>query len=144
MSLLVVGDGPLRQEICEPRSELAWAKAFSMVPLSAFDQMPQYYKAASVFTLPSQATEPFGVVILEALAAGIPVVVNDDPIRRWIAAGQGYFVDPENIEAYAATLRSAVETKRIPAATNDLMRFDWLTIAQEWSDFCVHLVDGQK
>jgi 1,2-diacylglycerol-3-alpha-glucose alpha-1,2-galactosyltransferase len=43
-----------------------------------FEQMCEYYRAADVFFLPS-AQETFGLVVVEAAAAGLPVVLRDIP-----------------------------------------------------------------
>jgi glycosyltransferase involved in cell wall biosynthesis len=45
----------------------------------AHNEVADYYRAADVFTLSSTAAEGFGIAIIEAMAAGLPVVVNDDP-----------------------------------------------------------------
>ena len=83
-----------------------------------------FYYAASVFAVPSR-WEPFGIVALEAMAVGTPVVAyavgglreSIVDLRSDINNGTGFVVDPENIwELYRAILTSlslsmASETK---------------------------------
>ena len=46
----------------------------SLLGIVSPDALPSYYAAADVFVLPSICEEAFGLVILEAFAAGIPVI----------------------------------------------------------------------
>jgi glycosyltransferase involved in cell wall biosynthesis len=70
--LLIVGDGPLRAELEERSSD-------SVRFLGEVDDelLPTYYRAADVLVVPSESLEGFGLVVLEALACGTPVIVTD-------------------------------------------------------------------
>jgi len=56
--------------------DLGIADRFHFLGFVADDELPQLYKVADVAAVPS-LSEPFGIVALEALAAGTPVVVSD-------------------------------------------------------------------
>ncbi len=71
-TLLIVGDGPLRAEL-EQRSP-ANVRFIGRV---ADDALPAYYRAADVLAVPSRSLEGFGLVVLESLACGTPVIVTD-------------------------------------------------------------------
>jgi len=105
MSLLVLGDGPNAARVDELGAGLLGPGRFLRLARVPYDQIAAYYRAANVFTLPSTQGEAFGIVIIEAMAAKLPIVVNDDPVRRWIAGEQGFFVNPADTDAYAAALR---------------------------------------
>ena len=63
----------------------------------AHDDLPALVAAASVFAFPS-TKEGFGLAALEALAAGVPVVVRDLPVLREVfGATVGYGVDPASL-----------------------------------------------
>jgi glycosyltransferase involved in cell wall biosynthesis len=94
-----------------------------------------YYHAADVFTLPSTAGEAFGITILEAMAAGLPVVVNDDPVRRWIAGAYGWFVDARDTNAYAHALMSAAASRPNTAIERHLAQFGWPVVAATLARF---------
>ena len=72
-SLIIVGEGPLRASLQRRIDDLGLSERVHLVG-SVPDTRP-YYAAADVFVLPSVArSEGFGIVQLEAMAAGVPVV----------------------------------------------------------------------
>jgi len=71
VSLLIAGDGPIREEIAERLGDSA--TLLSAVP---YDDVPAVYHASDVFVLPSH-TEGLPRVVLEAQAVGTPVIATD-------------------------------------------------------------------
>ena len=72
--LLICGDGQLRgvlDEMVRARNLGSVVKLLGRVP---HDDLPRYYQAADLFVLPTQAMEGFGIVTVEALASGVPVL----------------------------------------------------------------------
>jgi glycosyltransferase involved in cell wall biosynthesis len=69
---------------------------------------PELYADLDVFVLPSTAPEPYGIVVVEALASGTPVVVTDAGGAREIvdhaAADSGTLVPPRDTAALADAL----------------------------------------
>ena len=71
--LLLIGSGPLRAELEALRDELSLGGRVSF--LGEVPDAAPYFAAADVFALPSVArSEAFGIVQLEAMACGVPVV----------------------------------------------------------------------
>jgi 1,2-diacylglycerol 3-alpha-glucosyltransferase len=68
------------------------------------DELPQAYAAADVFTLGS-LFETFGIVYIEAMAMGLPVVCTNHPNQRQIVQ-EGEFVDMSRPGALARVLRT--------------------------------------
>jgi len=72
--LTIVGDGSLRRRILRDarraRIDLTWLGTV------AHDEIPNCYRAADVLVAPAIYGESFGIVLLEALASGIPVVAS--------------------------------------------------------------------
>jgi glycosyltransferase involved in cell wall biosynthesis len=77
VSLAIVGDGPLRGQL---KREFAGTNTTFLGFLTG-DDLIQAYSAADVFVFPSQ-TETLGMVMLEAHAAGLPVVAADSSASR--------------------------------------------------------------
>lgn len=71
--LVIVGDGPLRGALQQLAAELGVADRVTLE--GPVPDLAPYYHAADVFALPAIArSEAFGLVQLEAMAAGLPVV----------------------------------------------------------------------
>jgi len=75
-SLILAGDGPLKNEIIVWVKELGLENLVKMPGYIQYSQMPAYYGLAKVFILPS-TTEQWGLVVNEAMAAGLPVLVSE-------------------------------------------------------------------
>ncbi len=74
--LVIVGDGPLRPYLEQLVVELAIRDRVHFCGFIQPDEVLRWYAHANLFVLPS--SETWGVVVIEALAAGIPVVVSDE------------------------------------------------------------------
>lgn len=128
-SLLLVGDGPLKQKIKKLGNELLGDRIAILHHVSRSD-MPKFYTASDLFSLPSMDSEAFGLVYLEAMASNVPIVAPDDENRKTIIGSAGLYCDPEDTAAYTRTLNEALtkEWKNIPA--NQARKFSWANIAE--------------
>ncbi len=98
--LLIVGDGPSRQELELLRDHL---KLSTWVVFSGSRRdIPRVLHAVDAFVLPS-LYEGFGIAILEAMAAGKPVIATAvGGIPEFVLSGEtGLLVEPGNVEALA-------------------------------------------
>ncbi len=73
---LIVGDGPERKRLEHLAKELEIEKNVVFEGMVEYDSLPAYYKACDIFVLPSDH-EGWGLVLVEAMAAGKPVVTTD-------------------------------------------------------------------
>lgn len=101
-ALLIVGDGPSEPRLRRLAARLAVADQVHFATGVPWDQMPTVYSAADVFALPCRTRlgglepEAFGIVYLEAAAAGLPVVVgaSGGAPETVVDGATGYLVDP--------------------------------------------------
>lgn len=105
-----------------------------------YDDRPQEFAKASVFAFPSVPWESFGVVLVEAMAANIPVVANDDPSRREIVGNAGLFVDPTNAIEYAKALKEAMNRDWGDIPRKQAEKFSWDKIANEYEKLFNELI----
>jgi glycosyltransferase involved in cell wall biosynthesis len=94
--------------------------------------MPRVYGAADIFTYPTVPWESFGIVLVEAMASGLPVVATDDPIRREIVGDAGLFDDPLNTKVYAKALRKALAKDWGDKPRKQAEKFSWDKIADQY------------
>jgi glycosyltransferase involved in cell wall biosynthesis len=79
--LVLIGDGSLRESLESLASGLGITASVTFTGALPFEEIPRYLKAADVFAFAS-VTETQGLVTLEAIAAGLPVVAVDGPGTR--------------------------------------------------------------
>ena len=73
--LVLIGEGHLEDQLCRLVADRAMGNRVTFLPPQAQDELAAWYHAADVFCLPSVArSEAFGLVQIEAHAAGTPVV----------------------------------------------------------------------
>jgi len=73
--LLIVGAGELSEEIADAVRELGIQDNVRLLGRLPHEELNRYYSAADIFVLPS-LSEAFGIVLLEAMAFGLPAVVS--------------------------------------------------------------------
>ncbi|MEI9919965.1 MAG: glycosyltransferase family 4 protein [Bacteroidota bacterium] len=72
-NLMIVGGGQLKETF----SKLAIDKPISLLDWQSYSELPKVYRQACLFVLPS-TFEPWGLVVNEAMAAGLPVVISNE------------------------------------------------------------------
>jgi phosphatidyl-myo-inositol alpha-mannosyltransferase len=130
--LIVVGpDGGLRQACIRYISEHN-VKNVVFTDLVPYEDLPRYYKTADVFCAPNTGHESLGLIILEAMAAGAPIVATriqgfQDVLTEGV---HGLFVPPKDAEALCDALRtmlndSAMREEMGRAGSRDARKYSW-------------------
>jgi glycosyltransferase involved in cell wall biosynthesis len=102
--LVLLGDGPLRKTLNSQLSTLNLHAHVHLPGFKQFDELPVYYAFARAFVHAS-TTEQWGLVVNEAIASGLPVIVSDRcGCVPELVADNGFTFDPENEDELAARL----------------------------------------
>lgn len=127
-SLLIIGDGEekgaLESALSTYPHEFRWIKQVDQ------KEMSSYYASCDVFCFVPDAQEAFGRVYIEAMAAGLPIVASDDPIRRNIVGFQGLFVDPRDYDQIAKAITKASTMGKLDYK-EELRPFDLSTVVSQ-------------
>jgi glycosyltransferase involved in cell wall biosynthesis len=108
----ILGDGPERTAESARADSIAPAK---FLWLGAVPEAARYFAAFDVFVLSSR-TEGLPMVMLEAMAAGIPIVAtNVGGIPDLLSPKEGLLVPPENPTALAAAIRATLHDREAAA-----------------------------
>lgn len=110
--LLIIGDGPEKDDLKKLADKLKLNKNIIFLGNKKNNQLPAFYNLADVLVGPS-INEGFGIVFLEALACGTPVIASDiGGIKDIIKEGQaGVMVKPKDCEALADEIIKLLSNK---------------------------------
>ncbi len=137
--IIIGGDSHSQQEMTRLRKlsrKLHIEDSVTFLGLVKYEQMPLFYSAADVCVMPSYY-ESFGLVALESLACGTPVVATDvGDMKSIIRQGETGYVVAENsprqlansIARFLARPHPDIET--ITANRASVSRFSWSNIAE--------------
>lgn len=141
--------GPLAR-VAETISARGMRNCFRLVGSRPQNELPVYYSAADVVAVPSRY-ESFGLVAVEALACGTPVVASRaGGLRFTIDEGlTGYLVKPQSAEALAAGLDAIVTDEALQAsmaasARPSVERYDWSNVADQMMHVYRRLAAGHR
>jgi glycosyltransferase involved in cell wall biosynthesis len=104
--LVLLGDGPLKPDILALAGKLSLGDDLLLPGFVQYDQLPAYYGLASAFAHAS-TVEQWGLVVNEAMAAGLPVLVSNrcgcsaDLVRDGV---NGFTFDPLDVETLAGLM----------------------------------------
>lgn len=137
-TLTVAGDGTQQDWLIEVARKHKVLKAVDFVGRVDHDQLLTLLHRADAAVLPSHY-EPFGIVALEAAAAGTPLVTSDvGGLGEAVINGQtGMSCPPRDVGALAAAVRAVLDDpaaaqRRADAARKRLTSdFDWHTVAAQ-------------
>ena len=111
----------------------------------------RYYKSADIYCSPATGRESFGIVLLEAMAAGKPVVASDiEGYSRVITHGrEGLLVEPKSDEklanAIATLLRDPALRARLAAnGLKQVVNFRWERVAGQVMDYYGTFLDRRQ
>jgi phosphatidylinositol alpha-mannosyltransferase len=134
VELVVAGAGPQERAARSLADSLGVEARF----LGRVDEadVPGVFRSATVYCAPGLGGESFGIVLLEAMASGVPVVCSDLPGFRDVAGGTAILVPPGDADSLASALRKIVtdpvERERMAACSRErAAAFDWNHLVED-------------
>lgn len=148
--LIILGDGEMRQQVEKKIEELNIEKFVYLVGFRQYNELPTFYAAAGAFILAS-TTEQWGLVINEAMASGLPILVSNRVgcSKALISeAINGYTFDPYNIEDISNKMNiiaNCNHLKKMGGASQEII-FEWGTqrFAKGITDSVKHAMFNSK
>lgn len=143
LKLVIVGgsindriDGQERQRIEQIVQDIGLSEVTLFTGQVGHDLLPLYYSAADVCVIPSHY-EPFGLVAIEAMACGTPVIASNVGGLRFTVLPEetGLLVSPKDVEAFAHAIERVLldevwaKKLRKQASANVNQRFTWNSVA---------------
>ena len=123
---MIVGDGTDRERLEKKAEELGVQKQVIFAGYVEEAEKADYYRLADLYVMPSKV-EGFGIVYLEALACGIPVIGSKADASREVLqeGGWGVLVDPDNLKELENVILRSLDKKRgmVPDGLSRYSRF---------------------
>ena len=146
--LIMVGPGTRLRKKYEKWVKRNGLEDVVFVGYASYDELPRYYKTADVFCAPATGRESFGIVLLEAMAVGKPIVAtNIEGYASVVTHGEeGLLVPPKDSRGLAQALISLMsdETLRQQMGARGRLKaeeYSWEHIAQRVFDYYVRVLN---
>jgi len=145
--LIIVGPGTRLRGKYQKQVMRSGLKDVVFVGYVPYDELPRYYKTADIFCTPATGRESFGIVLLEAMAVGTPIVAsNIEGYASLVTHGiEGLLVPPKDVEMLAQALISlmADESLRQQIGARGKLKaldYSWERIAQRVLDYYIRVL----
>ena len=113
-----------------------------------YDDLPRYYRTADIFCSPATGGESFGIVLLEAMAAGTPVLASNIPGYAGVVDNgeTGLLFEPKDEVSLANAIVSLMQQPDLRARMAakgrvHVQRFSWDRVASEVLSYYDQLLD---
>ncbi len=143
--VVVIGSGPEEDNLKELAKNLGVADRTRFFGRLTEAELYSWYHTASV-TITLSAIESFGLTCVESLAAGTPVVANDDHggLKGTIDLFQPNIVAVDVMKDSAEIIARAIEKASRIEVKADLARFSWDYAAKQFAELYVQLIQPNK
>jgi len=149
LHLLLVGDGPQKDQI---EAQIARLKVRDKVTINTYvpnNEMPDVYRSSSIFVLTSHY-EGVPRTILESMACGLPVICTDLPQLRPIVGGNGILVPVYSAKGFAEAILALASDesmrRRMGASGSELIRrnYSWDSAMRETIELYKTVIEERK
>ena len=146
--LIAVGPGTRLRKKYEKWIKRNGLKDVVFVGFAPNTELPRYYKTADVFCAPATSRESFGIVLLEAMAVGKPIVATSvEGYASVVTDGEdGLLVPPKNSRELARALLSVMSDEVLSQQMGTKGRlkaqgYSWEQVAQRVFDYYVRVLN---
>lgn len=148
--LIIGGDGPDREKLQEIAQGLGLKNVEFLGFVEEKDKL-HLMQSSTVFCAPALYGESFGIVLLEAMASGTPVVAGDNPGYAGVLQGRGELslVDPRHTEDFARRLHLLLTDDGIRKSWNQwahkyVQQFGYPSVVDQYEALYTKLYNERK
>ena len=149
--LIVVGPGIRLRNKYEKRVKRGRLEDVVFTGYATYRDLPRYYKTADVVCCPATGQESFGIVLIEAMAVGKPIVASDIPgYNNVVTHGtEGLLIPPRNAAKLAEALTSLLtdESLRQQMGTRgraEAQKYDWEHLARNMMNYYLGVLNAPR
>jgi glycosyltransferase involved in cell wall biosynthesis len=124
VNLTIIGDGDIKHDLMETVKKYGLDKKTIFKGAVAYENLFDYYFNSDLFVFPSKK-ETFGMVALEAMACGMPVIASDIPSLKEATGGRAIFVSSDDIDGWVNNI------KKLLSDTNSMKKLS--EKGREWA-----------
>lgn len=139
--LIVVGDGFDRKKM-ERFTEYRKIQDVFFEGEVTNEDLPRYYRTADICCFPAIFGEAFGIVLLEAMASGKPIVAFSNAGYKEVLTGKGkdFLVEIKNIKGLSQKLERLIQNKKLREGLGywgreEAEKYSWFKIASRTLNF---------
>jgi phosphatidylinositol alpha-mannosyltransferase len=146
--LIVAGQGPMKTQAMKLAQKLGVREKVHFIGAVKSEDLPKYYCSADLYCSPALGGETLGIVLLEAMACGIPVVASDIPgyDETVTHLNDGILFPPGDSQKLATAIIDVLSNhnlriKLINNALQKVKNYAWPVIARRTLDYYYELLD---
>lgn len=142
LRLIIVGDGPQKEKALSFVNENKLKNVEFLGKVSA-EKVPVCYRTADIYCSPALFGESFGIVLIEAMATGVPVVAYANEGYRLVLKDKpfsDFLVEPGDVEGLAQALEvlikdAGLRKKLGKAGLQEARKYDWEKVGRQTLEF---------
>jgi len=135
--LLVVGPGNIDRESAQVISERG-LKDVHFVGFVSDEELPKYYQMADIYCSPATGDESQGIVLLQSMAAGTPILASSIPGYRTVIDDNqdGLLIDPWDEREFSSKMIMLLKNKDLrqrlsTRAKDTVKKYDWNVVTDQ-------------
>ncbi len=142
LRLIIVGDGPLKAE-CQEYAKENHLREVYFEGEKTGKEVASYYSTSDIFVAPSIFGESFGIVLIEAMASGKPIVAFANQGYKEVlekVKGKEFLVKPRDFKTLAQKLAILIKNQKLREemgrwGQKEARKYSWPKIAKKVLDF---------